>query len=181
MNIHEMTEEEILNQTAAAIHEYLLRIRPLHGEFVLEDCLDRQVKALTALFRSSRRLARRDALSPGDVQELDLMVQHLLPRMREQATAVQLSYTKELTKWKIRGISATESIKQAFGDAGLKAGILCQKFRAKVVVDLGGRSLLFYVPYKTLEQPDTLPKLVQAVLDLKDAACRIGGDIKLYR
>ena len=181
MNIDKMTEEEILNHVATAIHDYLMRIRPQHGEFVLEYCMDRQINELKLLFRHSRGLGRRDPLSPQDIQELNLTINHFLPRMQDQARAVQLHYTKEQTLWKIRGTSAAELIKNAFKDSGLKAGIECQRYRAKVLIDLGGRTLRFYVAYKTLEKSDTLPKVVQAVLDLNDAACRIGGDLKLSR
>ena len=63
-----MTEEEVLNHVTTAIHDYLMRIRPQHGEFVLEDCMARQVSELKMLFRWSRGLGRRDAMSPQDVQ-----------------------------------------------------------------------------------------------------------------
>ena len=74
--IYEMTEEEVLNHVATAIHDYLLRIRPQHSEFFLEDCMVRQVSELKMLFRSSRGLGRRDPLSPQDIQELDLTISH---------------------------------------------------------------------------------------------------------
>ena len=177
----DMTEEEVLNHVARAIHNYLMRIRPQHGEFVLEDCMARQISELKLLFRHSRGLGRRDSLSPQDIKELDLTINHFLPRMQDLAREVQLHYTKEQTLWKIRGTSAAELIKNAFKENGLKAEIECQRYRAKVFINLDGRTLRFYVKYSTLEQPDALPGIVRAVLDLKDAACRIGGDIKLSR
>ena len=179
--LQEMTEEEILSQVATAIHDYLMRIRPSHGEFVLDDCMARQVSELKMLFRWSRGLGRRDALGLRDLQELDLTINHFLPRMQERARAAQMQYTKEQTLWKIKGTSAEARIKKAFQDAGMKAVVECQRYRAKVVVDLDGRTLRFYVGFKALEKEDTLPKVTRAVLDLKDAVCRIGGDIKLGR
>ena len=181
MKIEEMTEEEVLNHVAKAIHDYLLRIRPQHGEFVLEDCMARQVSELKMLFRRSRGLGRRDPLSPQDIRELELTVTSFLPRMQERTRSVQLHYTKEQTLWRIKGTSAEALIKKAFHDVGMKAVVECQRYRAKVTVDLGGRTLRFYVGFKALEQEDTLPNVTRAVLDLKDAACRIGGDIKLGR
>jgi hypothetical protein len=179
--LQDMTEEEVLNHVATAIHDYLMRIRPQHGEFVLDHCMARQISELTMLFRYSRGLGRRDSLSRQDTSELNMTINHFLPGMQEQARAVQLHYTKEQTLWKIRGTSAAELIKKAFKDIGMNAEIECQRYRAKVFVDLGGRTLRFYVAYKTLDKLDTLPNVVQAVLDIKDAACRIGGDIKLGR
>ena len=181
MKIEEMTEEEVLNHVAKAVHDYLLRIRPQHGEFVLEDCMARQVSELKMLFRRSRGLGRRDPLSPQDIRELELTVTSFLPRMQERTRSVQLHYTKEQTLWKIKGTSAEALIKKAFHDVGMKAVVECQRYRAKVTVDLGGRTLRIYVGFKALEQEDTLPNVTRAVLDLKDAACRIGGDIKLGR
>ncbi len=179
--IQEMTEEEVLNHVATAIHNYLMRIRTMHGEFVLDDCMARQISELKMLFRWSRGLGRRDALSPQDLQELDLTINHFLPQMQERARAVQLHYTKEQTLWKIKGTSAEALIKKAFHDIGMKAVVECQKYRAKVFIDLGGRTLRIYVGFKALEKEDTLPNITRAVLDLKDAACRIGGDIILGR
>lgn len=177
----DMTDEEVLNHAARAIHDYLMRIRPQHGEFVLEDCMARQISELKLLFRHSRGLGRRDSLSPQDIKDLDLTINHFLPRMQDQARAVQMHYTKELTLWKIRGTSAAELIKNAFKDSGMKTEIECQRYRAKVFINLDGRTLRFYVKYSSLEQPDALPDIVRAVLDLKDATHRIGGDIKLSR
>lgn len=175
----DMTEEEILEYVAAAIHDYLTRIRPRHAEFVLEDCLARQVGELKMLFRRSRGMGRRDVLRPRDLQELDLTVDHFLPRMQEQARAAQMRYTKEQTLWKIRGTSAEAQIKNAFHAAGMKVQTESQRYRSKVSVDLGGRTLRFYVGYKALGNPDTLPGIVRAVQDLKDAAARIGSDVKI--
>ena len=176
-----MTEEEVLNYVARAIHDYLLRIRPEHGEFVLDYCVARQINELKQLFRRSRGIGRRDDLSQQDIRELDLAICHFMPMMQEQARAVQLHYTKEQTLWKIRGTAAHELIKKAFGEVGLKVDVESQRYRAKVTVYMEKRTLRFYVGYKALEQLDTLPNVVRAVLDLKDAVCRIGGDIKLGR
>ena len=112
---------------------------------------------------------------------MDLTVNHFMPRMQEQASAVQLQYMKEHITWKIRGTSADALIRNAFLEIGMKAVIECQRYRAKVIVDLGGHKLRFYVGFKALEKEDTMPNITRAVLDLKDAACRIGGDIKLGR
>lgn len=73
----DMTDEEVLNHAARAIHDYLMRIRPQHGKFVLEDCMARQISELKLLFRHSRGLGRRDSLSPQDIKDLDLTINHL--------------------------------------------------------------------------------------------------------
>jgi len=179
--LHEMTEEEILNQVARGIHDYLAQIRPQHGEFVLDHCLARQTGELKRLFRESRGLGYRDALSPQDTREMKQTLSHFLPRMQEQARTVQMHYTKEQALWQIRGTSADALIKKTFSDIGMRAVVICQRYRAKVLLDLGGRTLRFYVAYKTLEKEDTLPNVARAVLDLKDAVCRLGGEIKLGR
>jgi hypothetical protein len=141
-----------------------------------------QIAELERLFRWSRNLGRRDSFSPQDIQELDLTIDYYLPQMREYARAVQMQYTKEQTLWKIKGTAAEALIKKAFQEVGMEVPLVeCQRYRAKVFVDLGGRWLRFYVGFKALEREDTLTNVTQAVLDLKDAACRIGGDIRLGR
>ena len=178
--IQEMSEEEILNQVGIAIHDYLKKIRP-YGEFYLEGCVQAQISELIRLYRINLGLKSRDKMSPQDLQELDLIISHLEPQMRQQASAVQLQYTKELTLWKLRSTSAEASIAPAFKAAGLPVHIDKQKYRAKVTVNLGGYYLNFGIPYKTLKEEDTLPNIIQAVMDLKDAISRLGSDVKVSK
>lgn len=178
--IQDMTEEEVLNHVASAIHDYLMRIRP-HGEFVLDHCMARQVNELKLLIRNSYGVGRRDSLTPRQAREMRLTVEHFLPMMQEQARAVQLHYTKEQTLWKLRGTSATAIIEKAFGDEGIDVHVECQRYRAKVTAFLGTYSLRFYVGYKALEDEDTVPGVIRAALDLKDALCRLGKDVKVSR
>ena len=63
------------------------------GEFVLEDCMPRQISELKMLFRASRGLGRRDSLKSRDIQELNLTINHFLPQMQERARTAQLHYT----------------------------------------------------------------------------------------
>jgi hypothetical protein len=178
--IQEMSEEEILNHAAGAIHDYLMRIRP-YGEFVLETCVQAQVNELKRLYRYSLDLGARETMSRQDMQEMNLTISHFEPRMRERASDVQLHYTKELTLWKLRSTSAEASIAPAFKAAGLPVHVEKQKYRAKVLVNLGGRQLSMYIPYKTLYKEETLPNIIQAVFDLKDAISRLGSDVKISK
>lgn len=178
--IQEMTDEEVLDFTAKAIKEYMSRIRP-HGEFVLEACVRSQLGELKRFFLWSRGLSvrRPEHITSRDHQEWNLCSMHFEPLMRERARIYQMNYNKEEALWKIRGTSASAMIVNAFDEIGLKANVECQKYRAKVFVDLGGRLLRFYVGYKAIEKRNCLPDVVQAVVDLKDAICRLGGDIRL--
>lgn len=169
-----MSEEEILSYVAEVIPGYVSHIRPA-GEFHIDACIEKQTEALKELFRESRGLGRYDVLSQQDIREFDLTASHFERGMRARALAAQETYNKERMLWSIRGTSAKSAILQAFQKAGLDAEVELQRFRAKVTVDLGGRTLHFYITYKALEKPDTLPNMVQAVLDLKDAACRLGS------
>ena len=179
-NIQEMTEDEILNHVASAIHDYLMRIRP-YGEFVLENCVQAQVNELKRLYRFSLGIGARETMSRQDMQEMNLTICHFEPRMRERASDVQLHYNRELTLWKLRSTSAEASIAPAFRAAGLPAHVEKQKYRAKVIVNLGGRQLSMFIPYKILSKEDTIPNIIQAVLDLKDAISRLGSDVKVSR
>ena len=180
--IQEMTDEDVLSYTERAIKDYLSKIRP-HGEFVLENCVRFQVGELKRLFLWSRgRSVRRpEKITSQDIHEWNVCANHFEPLMRDRTRAYQLIYTKEEALWRIRGTTATAMIIKAFEEEDLRAKVECQKYRAKVTVDLGGRTLRFYVGYKALEKGDCLPGVVQAVLDFKDAICRLGSDIKLGR
>ena len=179
--IQEMTEEEVLNYVARAIHDYLMRIRPQHGEFVLESCMSWQINELRRLYRLSLGLGGREKVSPAQARELEMTIQHYLPGMQEQALAVQLHYTKEQTLWKIRGTSAEALIKKAFADEGIEVSVDSQRYRAKVIACLGSYSLRFYVGFKALENEDTLPGVIRAAIDMKDALTRLGRDVKVSR
>ena len=178
--IQEMSEEEILNQAATAIHDYLQKIRP-YGEFILENCVQAQINELKRLYRFSLGLGARDTMSRQDIQEMNLTISHFEPQLRERASMVQLHYTKELTLWKLRSTSAEASIAPAFKAAGLRAIVEKQKYRAKVIVNLGGRQLSMFIPYKILNKEDTIPNIIQAVFDLKDAISRLGSDVKVSK
>ena len=181
IELYEMSDEEVLKEVAVAIRDYLERIRPQHGEFVLSTCVSRQVECLKQLYRRSRGLGKKDTLKARDVEALTLHTMHFLPLIQERTLAVKLRYDKEQAVWKIRGTSAEAQIIAAFQEVGMKAAVERQRYRAKVAIDLGGRKLRFYIGYKTLEKEETLPAVVQAVLDCKDALCRLGGDVKISR
>ena len=179
--LYEMSDDEVLKEVAVAIRDYLEQIRPQNGEFVLHTCVSRQVECLKQLYSRSRGLGKNDTLKTRDVEALTLHTMHFLPLIQERTLAVKLRYDKEQAVWKIRGTSAEAQIIAAFQEVGMKAAVERQRYRAKVVVDLGGRKLRFYVGYKTLEKEETLPAVVQAVLDLEEAVGRIGGDVKISR
>ncbi|MBO4427766.1 MAG: hypothetical protein J5771_04725 [Bacteroidales bacterium] len=179
--LQEMTDDEVVKHMASAVRFYVERIRP-YGEFVLEHCVGAEAHHLGSLFRLGKGYGMRQSLTPDDIQEFEVYYNHFLPLMLESARAAQLEYDKAHTIWKIRGTAATERIKKAFGEAKMPVDVVCQKHRAKVSVKLGGLKLRFYVRFKALEQDgDSLPGIVQAVLDLQDAAGRIGGDLKLSK
>ena len=171
---------EILNYIDTTIHSYLMMIRQQHLEFVLEDCISRVVDEIKRQFRLSRGLTRRgDALSCQDVKELTMTVSHFMPQIQERARKAQEKYNKEQTLWRIRGTMANELIKKAFHEIGMTASVECQRYRAKVFVNLERGCLRFYVKYKDLEKENRLPEITQAVLDMNDAIMRIGGDVRL--
>ena len=176
-----MSEEEILNHVDAGIDGYLMNIRFQHSQFVLKDCMSRQIHKLRELYRESRILRRNDTLSSSEMLELEQIINHFYPLMHERAVAAQMKYNKEQTIWTIRGTAADALIRKAFSDVGVNVEVQCQKYRAKVIIDLGGRKLQFYVGFKKLEKEGALSEITSAVHDLLDAADIIGGNIKIGR
>lgn len=178
--IQEMTDEEILNCVATAIHDYLMKIRP-HGEFNLDRCMWMQSNELRRLYRMGLGLGMRDSMSAKDARELNRLICRLEPGMKQQAQAIQLHYNKEQTLWKIRSTASKARIEKAFGDAGLRTYVDAQCYRARVVAEVGSYKVRLYVGYKALEQENTLDDVVHAVLDLRDALYRLGNDVKVGR
>ena len=69
----------------------------------------------------------------------------------------------------------------AFADEGIEVSVDSQRYRAKVIACLGSYSLRFYVGFKALENEDTLPGVIRAAIDMKDALTRLGRDVKVSR
>ena len=179
--IQEMTEEEILNNAASGIHDYLMNIRP-HGDFVLEMAVRAQIAQLKQHYRWSLGLGGRDRLSQRQLQELEQLIAHLEPKMAERARTVQLHYNREQTVWSIHDTSAKAQIEKAFRDVGIKVSVDGQRYRARVLAYLGSHTLRFYVGFKALEKgEDVLEGVVQAVLDMRDALARLGKDVKVSK
>lgn len=179
--IEEMTEEEILKRVARGIPRYLSGIRSFHRDFDQGRCVEVQAFELKQLYKESQGLGRWGTMTVQDLQALDALIGHFTPGMQEQALEAEKNYRKEHVVWLINGGMAQALIAPAFEQAGLTADVVLQRYRAKVTVGLGERSVQFYVAYKALSQKGTLERLVQAVQDLKGALDRIGGDIKISK
>ena len=179
--IEEMTEEEILAGAARGIPRYLSVIRSSHQDFDVVKCVEVQAFELKMLYKESRGIGRWGKMTTQDLQELDALIGHFTPGMQEQALEAEKLYRKEHLVWLINGGTAQALLVPAFEQAGLNAKVERQRYRAKVTVALGARSVRFYAAYKALSQEGTLERLVQAVLDLKGALDRIGGDIKISK
>lgn len=179
--IQEMTEEEILNNAARGIHDYLMNIRP-HGDFVLEMAVRAQIAQLKQHYRWSLGLGGRDRLSQRQLQELEQIIAHLEPQMTERALAVQLHYSQNETIWQIQSTSAEALIEKAFRNKGIKVTVDAQRYRARVLAYLGSHTLRFYVGFKALEKgEEVLEGVVQAVLDMRDALVRLGTAVKVSK
>ena len=181
MRIDEMTEDQVLERVARSIPGYLSGLREYHRDFDPAKCVEAQVFELKELYKESRGLGPYGTFTIRDLHKLDALIGHFTPLMQEQARVAGQAYRKEQIVWMINGSTAQALLVPAFEQAGLTAEVTLQRYRAKVTVGLGGRSVRFYVGFKAMAREGTVEDLVKAVLDLKDALCRIGGDIKISR
>ncbi len=179
-NLNEMTEEEVLEAVARAIPTYTSTLK-YHRDFNLSECVKAQEKELQVLFKRSLGLSHKDTMSYAQFVELDTLFAYFQDKMREQALAAQQVYMKQQLVWRISSSSAQAALVPAFEQAGLNATVEPQRYRAKVKVDLGSRTVRFFASYKTLAREGSAERLVQGVLDLRDAMERIGGDVKISR
>lgn len=179
--LEEMSEAEVLERAAQGIPGYLSGIRSAHQDFDVMKCVEAQAFELKMLYKESRGLGRWGTMTNRDLLELDALIGHFTPGMQEQALEAEKDYRKKHVAWLISASTAQALLVPAFEQAGLAATVELQRYRAKVSVRLGGRSVRFYATYKTLSQKGAPERLVQGVLDLKDALDRIGGDVKIYK
>ena len=177
-SFYEMTEEEILEGSTKAIHEYTSRLQP-HAEFKLDQCVQGQLRYLNALIRVEHGLSYRDRLT-GEIEKAWLATKAVFePKFVKQARYWQQRYAKAEAVWNLNETMATALIEPAFKAAGLKAKVFPQRYRAQVYVYFGDRSLRFYVPFKELCREGLMDELIGAVKDLKEAAAKLGRDVKL--
>ena len=176
----DMTEDEILNEALRAIHEYMSRIQP-HAEFKLDRAVGAQVNLLNGLFRNDRGLSYRDTLTGQDAAEWDSTKAYFEPRFAQQARVFQQRYMKAEAVWTINETMAQALIIPAFKNAGLKAKVFPQRYRAQVFVCIGDRTLRFYIPYKELGREGLMEGVINSVKEIKDALSRLGRDVKISK
>lgn len=181
MKFDEMTEDQILNEIYKAIPEYLERIKP-NGDFNRQICVEAVVKNLRGLFKSSRGIGYYDKMMVRDIKELDTIIGHFYPSITDQVTAVEMRYKKEQMEAEINKTKAEAIIVPAFEGAGFEVKVDYFKYTASVRVRLVGKKWAqFQVRYKDINGEHCLDDLVSAVVDLRDAAIRIGGKLLIRR
>ena len=169
-SFNKLSEQEILKEVRQVVPNYLAQARNT-GVFDFTACFDLQVAELRRLYRQAY-----------DRSGLDAFTAHFRPLIKQQTEEIQLKFNKRRTLMQVEAATARGILLPAFDQAGLKADIVCQRYRAKVTVRLTARQyLIFYVSYKSLREEQARQKLIRAVLDMQDAANRIGGILKFAK
>lgn len=181
MKIEEMNEDQILNIVLKAIPEYLDQIKP-DREFNRQVCVGMAVKKFRYLFKSSRGIGYDDNMLVKDIKELDTMMRHYFPLITDHVKAVEIQYNKDRMEAAINKTMAEAIIIPAFEKAGFEVMADYYQYSASVRVRLAGKKWAqFQVRYKDINGDGYLDDLVSAVVDLRDAAIRIGGKLHIGR
>ena len=159
MKFDEMTEDQILNEILKAVPEYLNLIKP-DGDFNRQVCVEMVVKNLRSMFKRSRGIGYYDRMMVHDIKELDIIIGHFFPMITDRVAAVEMQYKKDQMEAAINKAKAEAIIVPAFEGAG---------FEVKVGYN------------KSIQGEGSLDDLVSAVVDLRDAAIRIGGKLFIGR
>lgn len=176
-SFNELSEQEILKEVQRVVPNYLAQVRNT-GAFDFTACVNFQVDELQRLYRQAHGFSSRRKFRQG----LEAFTAHFLPLIEQQTEEILTKFNKSRILMQVEAATARGILLPAFDQAGLEADIVCQRYRAKVTVRLTARqSLSFYVSYKSLREEHAQEKLVSAVLDMQDAAGRIGGDLKFVR
>lgn len=176
-----MNEDQILHEILKAVPEYLDRIKP-DGDFNSQVCVEMVVKKLRFLFKSSRGIGYFDKMGVKDIKELDSIISHFYPSITGQVANVELRYKKEQMEAAINRAKAEAIISSAFEGAGLEVKADFFKYTASVSVRIAGKQWAqFQIRYKDIQGEEGLDDLVSAVVDLRDAAIRIGGKLFIGR
>ena len=106
---------------------------------------------------------------------MDAVTAHFRPILTDATLPVMDRYIKGRRVSRINAVSARTLLTGIFADAGLKAEVVGQRYRARVIVELSpGTVLRLYVRYRDLSDGARMQETVKAVLDLKDAIARLG-------
>ena len=179
--LQEMTEEQILDEVLKAVPEYLERIKP-DGAFNRQICVEEVVKNLRKLFKASRGIGYYDRMMVRDIRELDTLIGHFMPLITERVSAAERQYKKEQMVTAINVAKAEAIIVPAFESAGFEFKVSYFKYTASIRVRLfGNKWASFQIRYKNITGAGCLDDLVSAVVDLRDAAKRIGGNLYIRR
>ena len=182
MKLRDMSEEAILAEALRAVPDYRERIRGT-GNFVLEDCVHVAMRRIENLFRADRGLRSSQPLDKNNRGQLEALLGYFRPKVIEAIRPVQLRYMQQRMVSNISATTARSLIPAAFAREDLTAEVEGQRHRAKVEVKLSpSLRVKFYVRYRDLNTREGFSdEVVRAVLDLKNAADRLGSGVTLSR
>ena len=182
MKLRDMSEEAILAEALRAVPDYRERIRGT-GNFVLEDCVHVAMRRIENLFRADRGLRSSQPLDKNNRGQLEALLGYFRPKVIEAIRPVQLRYMQQRMVSNISATTARNLIPAAFAKEDLTAEVEGQRHRAKVEVKLSpSLRVKFYVRYRDLNTKEGFAdEVVRAVLDLKNAADRLGIGVTLTR
>jgi len=182
IKLRDMGEDAILAEALRAVPEYRFKIRE-SGKFVLEECVRAAMKRIENLFRADRGLRVSQPLDKNNRGQLEALLGYFRPKVIEAVSPVQLRYMQQRMVSNISATTARILIPAAFDKEDLTAEVEGQRHRAKVEVKLSpSLRVKFYVRYRDLNTKEGFAdEMVRAVLDLKDAADRLGIGVTLSR
>jgi len=180
--LQQMGEEAILVEALRAVPEYREKIRG-SGKFVLEDCVQAAMKRIEYIFRKDCGLRTYDPLGQENRRKLTMLLDYFRPKVVNAVRPVQLRYMQQRMVSNISATTARSLIPAAFAKEDLTAEVEGQRHRAKVEVKLSpSLRVKFYIRYRDLNAKEGFAdEMVRAVLDLKDAADRLGIGVTLSR
>ena len=169
-----MTEKEIIDDALKAFPEYIATIRAT-GEFDIDKCLDYELRRVDVSFRKDKGLKPYSPLDRATRMKRDQFFKHFIPLLREATLPLMHRYLKGRRVQAINATMAKAVVTTSLSNAGLKAKVEGQRYRAKVIVQLTPHTLMiFYVRYKDLPEDGFMDGIIQAVADAREALSRLG-------
>ncbi|MBR5106871.1 MAG: hypothetical protein IK098_02415 [Bacteroidales bacterium] len=179
MSIHgklfkDLTEEEILGVGLEVIPEFRERFR-ITGEFDVGRCVEAALWRIERLYKSKHGLYKNAQMSRRERGEMDQVMAHFQPLLYARITEVRQRILQARKVSEINAATAKALITERFREAGLKAEVTGQMYRACVKVTVSSSyRVRFYLNYKKMLQDGVLDEAVSAVQDLAKAMDRLG-------
>ena len=172
-----ITQNELETFAFAGVERYRQELAGYNWDFEFSTirCQNLVKDSIESLFRSRLGYVSYTKLSAEEQQCLDDLIRRALVSVSKSISDFKVSREKERISTEIKATSASERIKGAARDVGLRCGVSKEKTRLRVCIGLTDKkSLHFILGYKAAQDPKVISGIIENAIKLKEIAEKFG-------